>query len=138
MNDFGDFRSFLAAVGCLYGKANLCTPFRLPEFAEAWMRDGISPLHCLQQISGHLAKHSGQYRNGSGDWGLDWVDAEIRESWRRRNRPPRKLPERTDRLYKRVDPYVAADNGDEWSADMDGAPRAARTTSPTFPTRQKK
>lgn len=125
-----DFPTFLGAAGCLYVKANLCTPFRLREFAQAWMRDGISRSHCLEQIRGHLAKYSGQYRNGSGDWGLRWLDAEIRESWRRLNRPPRARPERTDRLYKRIDAHVPADDRDEWFADrMDSAPRTARSTS---------
>ena len=131
MNDFGDFRSFLGAIGCLYVKANLCTPFYLPEFAQAWLRDGIRRSHCLRQIGSHLAKNSGQYRNGSGDWGLSWLDAEIRESWHRLNRPPRKLPERTDRLYKRVGAYVGVDETDERFVDpMEGVLRMAGSTTP--------
>src|SRR5580693_1299897 len=118
MNDFHDFPSFLGAAGCLYVKANLCTPFRLAEFAQAWMRDGISRSHCLRQISGHLAKNSGQYRNGSGDWGLPWLDAEIRESWAWLRRPPRALPPRTDRLYKRRTDEVIADPADAWIFDL--------------------
>ena len=119
-----DFPTFLGAAGCLYVKANLCTPFRLPEFAQAWLRDGISRSHILEQTGGHLAKYSGQYRNGSGDWGLRWLDAEIRESWRRLNRPPRRMPERTDRLYKRIGAQLPADDRDERFADRkDSAPR---------------
>jgi hypothetical protein len=92
------------------------------------MRDGISRSHCLRQISGHLAKNSGQYRNGSGDWGLPWLDAEIRESWAWLRRPPRALPPRTDRLYKRRTDEVIADPADAWIFDL--VNQLPRTTQP--------
>jgi hypothetical protein len=128
MNNLDDLSTFLGAAGCLYVKSNLCTPFHLKGFAEAWRIDGISPVHCLEQIGDHLARNSGRYRNGSGDWGLGWVDADIRQSWHRLNRPPRAMPARTDRLYKRSVAGVVEDDGDEWFVDPTdvGAPTTAR------------
>ena len=126
MNDLDDLSTFLGAAGCLYVKANLCTPFRLREYAEAWRMDGISLVHCLEQIRSHLAKNSGQYRNGSGDWGLRWLDEIIRKSWHLLNRPPRALPARTDRLYRRGATDEVEE--DQWFVDPTdlGAPMTVR------------
>jgi hypothetical protein len=123
-DDLDDFPMFLGRAGCMYVKKGLSTPFHLGEFAEAWRQDGITFSHCVVEMERHLAKNSGQYRNGSGDWGLRWLDAEIRESWARLRRPPHALPERTDRLYKR---NAAFDDSDERFVDpMDSAQSTAR------------
>jgi hypothetical protein len=81
MDDFDDFPTFLGRAGNLYGKKNLSPPFRLKEFAEAWVMEGISLSHCIEQISIHLNENSSRYRCGSGDGGLASLDVEIRQSW---------------------------------------------------------
>jgi hypothetical protein len=111
MNDFDDIAMFLARAGCLYVKSGLSPPFHLRAFAEAWWLEGISLEHCIEQLIIHLAKTSSQYRNGSGDWGLRWLDAEIRQSWDRLNWPPRTMPERTDEVYKRDGTGAMLDDG---------------------------
>jgi hypothetical protein len=126
-NDLDDFPTFLGRAGCMYVKKGLSTPFHLSEFAEAWRRDGIDFSHCVVEMERHLAKNSGQYRNGSGDWGLRWLDAEIRESWARLRRPRRALPERTDRLYERSTDDAVADPSDQCIFDLvNQTPRTAQ------------
>jgi len=106
MSELRDFTEFMGWAGCLYGKSNLCPPFRLKEFAEAWFLEGISFRHCLEQIGSYLAQHSGRHRCGSGDGSLPFVDHAIRKSWSDKHRPPRARPERTDRYFQRVDEVV--------------------------------
>jgi hypothetical protein len=102
VGDMDEMTTFIGRAGCLYGKKGLCAPFRLREFAEAWRLEGIPLIpHCIDQIKSHLDENSDRYRCGSGDGGMVWLDRIIRESWYRLVRPPRALPERTDRLYKR-------------------------------------
>jgi hypothetical protein len=133
MDDLDDFRLFLGAAGRLYGKKNLSPPFRLNEFAAAWRSEGIPLSHCLDQIKRHLDENSSQYRCGSGDGGLVWLDQVVRRSWRRLNRPPRALPERTDRLFKR---NIAFDDDDARFVDpTDSVLRTADV--PSHPSRMR-
>jgi hypothetical protein len=96
------FIEFMARAGSLYGKFDLCPPFHLKEFAEAWLLQSISLDHCLSEISQYLVKHSGRHRCGSGDDSLPYVDRAIRRSWDEKHRLPRAKPERTDRYFQRV------------------------------------
>jgi hypothetical protein len=128
MDDLDEMTTFLGRAGNLYGKKNLCPPFRLRELAEAWRMEGIPLSHCIDQISRHLAESSGQYRCGSGDGGLARLDAEIRQSWHRLSRPPRALPERTDRFYKRSTDDAIADPSEQWIFDLVNQTR--RTAQP--------
>jgi hypothetical protein len=126
-DDLDEMTTFLGRAGNLYGKKNLCPPFRLKEFAEAGRLEGIPLSHCIEQISRHLAENSGRYRCGSGDGGLPSLDAEIRHSWHRLTRPPRAVPARTDRLYKRSTDDAVADPSDQWIFDLvNQTPRAAQ------------
>jgi hypothetical protein len=104
-----NFIEFMARAGNLYSKFNLCPPFHLKEFAEAWLLQGISFDHCLSEISQYLAKHSGRHRCGSGDDSLPHADQAIRRSWDEKHRPPRAKPERTDRYYQRLGAGVTGD-----------------------------
>jgi hypothetical protein len=123
MNDFDDIAMFLARVGCLYVKYSLSPPFRLREFAEAWWLEGINLSHCLDQIKSHLAKNSGQYRCGSGDGGMIWLDQVIRQSWCRLLTAPRAQPAHTDGRYKLPDTFGSADG---WFVDRtDPAPNTS-------------
>jgi hypothetical protein len=106
MSEPKDFTEFMGRAGCLYGKSNLCPPFLLEAFAEAWFLEGISFRHCLDQIGSYLDQHSGRHRCGSGDGSLPFVDHAIRKSWSDKHRPPRAKPERTDRYFQRVDEVV--------------------------------
>jgi hypothetical protein len=128
MDDLDEMTKFLGRAGNLYGRKNLCAPFRLKEFAEVWRLEGIPLSHCIEQIIRHLAESSGQYRCGSGDGGLARLDAEIRQSWHRLTRPSRALPERTDRLYKRSTDDAIADPGDQWIIDL--VKQTPRTAQP--------
>jgi hypothetical protein len=103
VGDMDEMTGFIGRVGCLYGKKGLCSPFRLREFAEAWRLEGIPLQYCADQIKSHLDEYSGRYRCGSGDGGMVWLDRVMRDSWYRLIRPPRALPERTDRLYNTDD-----------------------------------
>jgi hypothetical protein len=117
--------TFLARVGCLYVTKGLCPPFNLRAFVEALRRDGITFSHCFNEMERHLAENPGLYRCGASDRGLPWLDAEIRRNWSRLHRPPRALPARTDRLYKR-DAADEVEEG-EWfvsPADRGGPTRA--------------
>jgi hypothetical protein len=111
MSELRDFTKFMGRAGCLYGKSNLCPPFLLEKFAEAWFLEGISFRHCLEQIESYLAQHSGRHRCGSGDGSLPFVDHAIRKSWSDKHRPPRAKPERTDRYFQRVDDAVEVGEG---------------------------
>jgi hypothetical protein len=126
-----DLTEFLGRVGCLYGKSNLCPPFLLEEFAEAWFLEGISFRHCLDQIGSYLAQHSGRHRCGSGDGSLPFVDHAIRKSWSDKNRPPRAKPERTDRYYQRFTEAVVT--GDAHSCDPIPSPNFASPVRPQRP-----
>jgi hypothetical protein len=131
MDNVDHFRMFLGRAGNLYGRKDLCPPFHLTEFAQAWVLEGISLSHCIEQISIHLDENSGRYRGGSGDWGLRWLDQIIRKSWYRLTRPPRALPARTDRLYKTNIHEVIADPADEWIFDLvNQTPRTAQHIGP--------
>jgi hypothetical protein len=84
MNYLVDFNAFLGRVGNMYGKKDICPPFELRRYAQAWWEDGIEPAHCLEQIHNHLERCSFQYRRcRSGDKGMFWVDKTIRETWER-------------------------------------------------------
>jgi hypothetical protein len=112
----------------LYVQRNISPPFHLRAFAEAWTRDGIRLTHCLEQIRSHLAENSSQYRSGSGDGGLHWLDKLIRQSWDRLNLPPRTQPAQIDRQYKPT-ANDAADRSNKRLVDRwDGAPRTATPT----------
>jgi hypothetical protein len=87
MDDF-DYDTFVARGGNLYTRKGLCPPVRLREYAIRWYEDGIDPEFCLAQIKVHLEKHSGWYRCGSGDKGMEWVGRIIREKWLEPKRPP--------------------------------------------------
>jgi hypothetical protein len=106
MSELCDFTEFIGRAGSLYGKSNLCPPFHLKEFAEAWFMEGISLRHCLDQIGSYLARYSGRHRCGSGDDSLPFVDHAIRQSWNDTHRSPRAKPERTDRYFQRFDEVV--------------------------------
>jgi hypothetical protein len=82
MNYLENFDAFRGRVGNLYGKKNICPPFELTRYAQGWWGDGIEPAHCIEQIRHHLEICSGQYRCGSGDKGIDWVDKMIRKTWK--------------------------------------------------------
>jgi hypothetical protein len=130
MNQSHDLTEFLGRAGCLYGKSNLCPPFLLEEFAEAWFLEGISFRHCLDQIGSYLNQHSGRHRCGSGDGSLPFVDHAIRKSWSDKHRPQRAKPERTDRYFQRIDDVVAAGDGNSCE------PIPSPNYSPPAPRRQ--
>jgi hypothetical protein len=127
MNDPVDIDMFLGRVGCLYVRRNLSPPFHLRAFAEAWRLDGINLSYCLAQIESHLAENAGQYRSGSGDGRLRWLDQLVRQGWDRLHRPPHAEPAQTDRLYKRI-AKDAADSSNKRLVDRAGG--APRTRTP--------
>jgi hypothetical protein len=81
MNYLTDFDAFRGRIGNLYGKKNLSPPFELRRYAQAWWIDGIEPAHCIEQVRRHLEQCSHQYRCGSSDKGIFWVDRSIRDTW---------------------------------------------------------
>src|ERR1700722_18338320 len=81
MNYLTDFDAFRGRIGNLYGKKNLCPPFELRRYAQGWWNDGIEPAHCIEQVHRHLEQCSHQYRCGSSDKGIFWVDRAIRDTW---------------------------------------------------------
>jgi hypothetical protein len=60
------------------GKHGLCPPFRLRNFASAWIADDITPEHCLAVVDRHLQAHAASCRSGSGDRLLPYLDKQIR------------------------------------------------------------
>jgi hypothetical protein len=81
MNYLTDFDAFRGRIGNLYWKKNLCPPFELRRYAQGWWIDGIDPAHCIEQVRRHLEQCSHQYRCGSSDKGIYWVDKTIRDTW---------------------------------------------------------
>jgi hypothetical protein len=85
-DDFGELQVFLGAIGNLYVRKRLSPPFSLKEYATRWMADGIPLAHCVEQVRKHLDNCRHQYRVGSGDKGISWVDDLIRTTWQSGNR----------------------------------------------------
>jgi hypothetical protein len=76
--DFDELQLFLGAIGNLYVRKQLSPPFLLKEYATRWIADGIPLAHCVEQVRKHLDNCRHQYRAGSGDRGISWVDRLIR------------------------------------------------------------
>jgi len=76
-----DFKHFIGAIGNLYVRANLSTPFDLAKYAKAWPDDGITPSHCIEQARLYLNRYAQYYRLGSGDSSLPILDRIIRKTW---------------------------------------------------------
>jgi hypothetical protein len=74
-------QEFVGAIGNLYGRKQLSPPLLTREYASRWLAEGISAAHCLEIIRKHLEVCAHQYRSGSGDRGIDWVDAIIHFKW---------------------------------------------------------
>src|SRR5580700_5669274 len=83
--DFDELQLFLGAIGNLYVRKQLSPPFLLEEYATRWIADGIPLAHCIEQIRKHLDNCRHQYRVGSGDKGISWVDHLIRTTWQSGN-----------------------------------------------------
>jgi hypothetical protein len=77
-DDFDKLQVFLGAIGNMYVRKQLSPPFLLKEYATRWIADGIPLAHCAEQFRKHLDNCSHQYRVGSGDKGISWVDHLIR------------------------------------------------------------
>jgi hypothetical protein len=83
--DFDELQLFLGAIGNLYVRKKLSPPFLLKEYATRWIADGIPLAHCVEQVRKHLDNCRHQYRVGSGDKGISWVDRLIRTTWQSSN-----------------------------------------------------
>jgi hypothetical protein len=81
-------KEFVGAIGNLYVRKQLSPPFSIKEYARRWLAEGISAAHCLRIIRAHLEACAHQYRSGSGDRGIDWVDAIIHLKWYAREPSP--------------------------------------------------
>jgi hypothetical protein len=81
-------KEFIGAIGNLYARKQLSPPFDINDYAKRWLAAGIPPEHCLDTIRKHLEICAHQYRCGSGDKGIDWVDALIHSTWYNRNAGP--------------------------------------------------
>jgi hypothetical protein len=55
--------------------------FLLKEYAKRWLAEGVV-------IRKHLEICAHQYRSGSGDKGINWVDAVIHTTWYSRDAGP--------------------------------------------------
>jgi hypothetical protein len=75
------FTQFTGAIGNLYVRAKLSTPFDLVRYAKAWLDDGITPSHCIEQARLYLNQYARSYRLGSGDSSLPILDRIIRKTW---------------------------------------------------------
>jgi hypothetical protein len=82
----------LGEIGNLYGRKQLSPPFSLKEYATRWMADGIPRAHCVEQVRKHLDTCGHQYRVGSGDKGISWVDHLIRATWQSGNPQLKRAP----------------------------------------------
>jgi hypothetical protein len=82
-NDPNKLKRFVGAIDNLFGRKNLSPPFHIPEYAAGWMRDGISRLHCLEQIGKFLDMPERQIRPGAGDNLIEEMNQIIRTSWDR-------------------------------------------------------
>jgi hypothetical protein len=76
-----DFTQFIGAIGNLYVRRNLSTPLDLKRYAKAWLEDGISPSHCIEQTRLYLERYGHAYRVGSGESSLPFLDKFIRKTW---------------------------------------------------------
>ncbi len=74
-------KRFVGAIDNLFVRKNLSPPFHISEYAEGWMRDGISRLHCLEQIGKVLDMPERQYRRGGGDNLIEEINRIICISW---------------------------------------------------------
>jgi hypothetical protein len=85
-NDPNKLKRFVGAIGNLFGRKYLSPPFCISEYAAEWMRDGISRLHCLEQIGKLLDMPEHQHRPGAGDNLIEEMNQIIRTSWDRLRR----------------------------------------------------
>ena len=83
-----ELQVFLGTIGNLYVRKQLSPPFSLKDYAMRWMADGIPLEHCVEQVRKHLDTCGHQYRVGSGDKGISWVDQVIRRTWQSSNPRP--------------------------------------------------
>jgi hypothetical protein len=91
-DDVAERQLFLGEIGNLYGRKQLSPPFSLKEYATRWMADGIPRAHCVEQVRKHLDTSGHQYRVGSGDKGISWVDDLIRATWQSGNPQLKRAP----------------------------------------------
>jgi hypothetical protein len=76
-----EFKELVGWIGNLYGRAGLCPPIDLVEYAKRWLSDGITPSHCIEQTRLYLDKYARSFRLGSGEGSLPFLDRIIRETW---------------------------------------------------------
>jgi hypothetical protein len=81
-------KGLVGAIGNLYVRKQLSPPFHISDYVKRWLAAGIPPEHFLEQIRKHLDICAHQYRCGSGDKGIDWLDALIQSTWYNRNVGP--------------------------------------------------
>ena len=107
-----DLDAFFATLSCMYGKHGLCPPFRLRQFAAAWIASGIDPEHCLAVVDRHLKEHASSRSSGSADGLLPHLDKVVRFEWAQKTASG--APAR--RLQKRPGPGKSLDDWDEYTA----------------------
>jgi hypothetical protein len=99
-----NFDTFCATISAMYGRYGLCPPFRLRNFASAWIADDITPEHCLAVIDRFLREHAPSRRSGSLDGLLPYLDKLLRFEWNRAQLPQRRRPE--PRPRNSIDDYT--------------------------------
>jgi hypothetical protein len=106
-----NFDTFVAVISAMYGHHGLCPPFRLRQFASAWVAAGISPLHCTAVTERHLREHAASRASGSADGLLPHLDRLIRYEWNNRyaNGAPPRQPQ------ARPKPGNTLDNWDDYA-----------------------
>jgi hypothetical protein len=133
-NDPDKLKRFVGAIDNLFGrKHHPSPPFRVSEYAAGWMRDGISRLHCLEQIGKLLHMPEHQYRRGAGDNLIEEMNQIIRTSWDRLRRrsdgaasgldpPPQPYP----RDPKDWEVFLSAEEGERFARSFEKADRPKR------------
>jgi hypothetical protein len=105
-----DLDTFFATISAMYGKHGLCPPFRLRDFASAWIASGIDPAHCLAVVDSHLKQHAASRSSGSADGLLPHLDKVIRFEWAQQTTSGRRVQKR------RPQPGNALDEWNEYTA----------------------
>jgi hypothetical protein len=132
-NDPNKLKRFVGAIGNLFGRKNFSPPFHISEYAAGWTCDGISRLHCLEQIGKLLDMPEHQYRRGAGDNLIEEMNQIIRTSWdplRRRSDgaasgldpPPQPYP----RDLKDWEAVLSAEEGEPFARSFEKVDRPKR------------
>jgi hypothetical protein len=78
-------KGLVGAIGNMYARKQLSPPFHTSDYVKRWLTAGIPPEHFLEQVRKHLKISAHLYRCGSGDKGIDWLDALIHSTWHKRS-----------------------------------------------------